>query len=208
MSKCLLAIYLFISVSCLAGAEGISKAKNAILFIGDGMGPTVLQATRLQFKGVRGSLPIDRFPHVAKVKTYCRDKIVTDSGAGASAMATGQKVPYSTLSTRLPKDFQLAETDEAIRQHQGEPIPTLVELAAAKGKRTGLVTTTEVFDATPAAFYAHVSHRKNFAKIFSDLAVSPLHLLMGGGWLEVSRHQKELAETLKLMKGLSAILHL
>lgn len=101
------------------------------------MGPSVLQATRLQFKGVRGYLATDRFPHVAKVKTYSRDQIVTDSGAAASAMATGHKVPYSTLSSELPRAFELPKTPEDIAKNQGKALPTLVELAAAKGKKLG-----------------------------------------------------------------------
>ena len=75
--------------------------------------------------------------------------VTTDSGAAATAMATGQKVVETVISQSIPGDFSDLETS--------------LEYWQARGKRAGLVTTSYIEDATPAAFAAHVVSR-----IFTD----------------------------------------
>lgn len=149
--------------------------KNLILFIGDGMGSTVINATRLQFHGKGGALTIDSFPHTAKIKTSSLDNWVTDSAAAATAMATGRKTVNGALSVVMDSN----------RAKSSIPSPTLLEMAARSGKRVGLLTTTHITDATPAAFYSHVDNRKSTEEIVQNLSVSPVNLIMGGGWKDL-----------------------
>jgi alkaline phosphatase len=153
--------------------------KNLILFIGDGMGSTVINATRLQFYGKGGALTIDSFPHTAKVKTSSLETWVTDSAAAATAMATGKKVPNGTLSV----------VRDSSNEKPSIPAPTLLEIATKAGKKVGLLTTTHITDATPAAFYAHVENRKNTERIVQDLGLSPVNLIMGGGWKDLKSQE-------------------
>lgn len=149
-----------------------STVKNLILFVGDGMGSNVINAARLQFHGKDGSLNIDRFPYTAKIRTSPLKGWVTDSAAAGTAMATGKKTLNGTLSM-IPDP-----------KTEGKFLPqtTLLEFAAKKGKKVGLITTTSILDATPAAFYSHVENRKMTENIIKDLSQSPVNLIIGAGW--------------------------
>jgi alkaline phosphatase len=160
-------------------APSKKNPKNLILFIGDGMGSTVINATRLQFYGKGGALTLDSFPHTAKVKTSSLDNWVTDSAAAATAMATGKKVANGALSVIM----------DSKSEKPSIPAPTLLEMAAKAGKKVGLLTTTHITDATPAAFYSHVDSRKNTERIVQDLSLSPVNLIMGGGWKDLKSQE-------------------
>jgi alkaline phosphatase len=115
--------------------------KNVILLIGDGFGIGHVTLA----KNVRGEkFRIGTMPVVGVFTTHCADRAVTDSAAGATALATGAKTNYEMLSLD-PKTLA--------------PLPTVLERAEEAGKATGLVTTTYFWDATPAAFAAHARHR-------------------------------------------------
>lgn len=143
------------------------------------MGSSVINATRLQFYGKGGALTIDSFPYTAKVKTSPLNHWVTDSAAAATAMATGNKAPNGSLS------FLKATSPDK----KDLKLPTLLELASRAGKRVGLVTTTTITDATPSAFYAHVENRKETEMIVKDLALSPVDIILGGGWKDIQSQQ-------------------
>jgi alkaline phosphatase len=96
MLKISLLVLTFVYSTCLLAIP----AKNAILFIGDGFGPSVVNATRVHFYGKAGQLHLDKFPHTARVKTYAVGDIVTDSAAAGTAMASGVK----TLNGVIGKD--------------------------------------------------------------------------------------------------------
>ncbi|MDX1582650.1 MAG: alkaline phosphatase [Thermoanaerobaculia bacterium] len=119
------------------GPEG---PQNIILLIGDGMGMTHFTVLD-QIRGEESSLP--RFTSAAIVTTHSADSLVADSGASATAMATGIKTINGALSMTP----------------SGEPVETVLELAEEKGMATGLVTTSRFWDATPAAFAAHTMDR-------------------------------------------------
>lgn len=160
------------------------KAKNVVLFIGDGMGPTVITATRLHYKGSKGQLFMEGLPHMAKVTTYADKYMVTDSAAGATAMATGQKVENGVLSMKgasppKMKSFPIG-TDK-----KGTEIQTIMDLAVKAGKSVGVVTTANVLHATPAAFYAHTNFRKDYDSIMKQLAKSDMKIALGGGAKQV-----------------------
>jgi len=155
-----------------------TRAKNIIFFLGDGMGINTLTAARIYAVGEDGELTIDTLPESAFVKTFSNDAQVTDSAASMSAYMTGVKQNNGVISmssdTRSISPAADANGNKQVsRCENGRPMPTLAELAKARGMAAGVVTTTSVTDATPAAAYAHACHRK----IESDIATA---LVPGG----------------------------
>lgn len=148
-----------------AGAElahrrqGHARARNLILFVGDGMSLTTVAAARIlegQRRGESGEenlLAFERMPYTAFAKTYNTDTQTPDSAGTMTALATGVK-------TRLGL---IAAGPEAARGDcsgaQAHPLTTVFELAESAGLSTGLVTTTRLTHATPAALYAHSADR-------------------------------------------------
>jgi len=142
-----------------AQAELAPPAKNVILFIGDGMGVSTVTAIRIldgQQKGMPGEanvLPFERFPHVALAKTYEVNQQVGESAGTGTAIMSGQKTNAGFIGV----------SKEAVRKNcasaKGHHLPTILELAELAGKSTGVVTTTRLTHATPAATYAHVPER-------------------------------------------------
>lgn len=140
------------------------QPKNIILFIGDGMGPQQVKAAQM-FMG--SPLSFEGFPRIGLMNTSSAGSPVTDSAAAATAMATGVKVMNGVLSIRLPGD--------------ASDIDTVLEHYKAKGKSVGLVTTTYITHATPAAFASHVPSRDNANEIARQYLMDPLpEVLMGG----------------------------
>jgi len=140
---------------------------NTILFIGDGMGYEHVAAAGYYANGTSGTLSFERFPYQGEVTTYSASAAITDSAAAATAMATGRKVNNGVISTALPGD--------------GSELKTILEYAAEAGKRTGLVTTTAMTHATPAAFGAHEPSRNLGSRIAQDyLNQSRPNVLFGG----------------------------
>jgi len=149
-------------------AAAAAKAKNVILMIGDGMGFEQVRATSYFMAGRSGALSMESMPVSGEMatSTAVRDA-VTDSAAAGAAMATGVKVRNGVLSLRIPGD--------------GKPLPTILEICRDNGLRTGLVTTTYLTHATPAAFAAHVPRRGMAREIAKAYLVSGVNVLMGGG---------------------------
>ncbi len=135
------------------------KAKNVILFIGDGMGITTVTAARIlegQQRGQPGEenvLSFDKFPYTALIKTYNTDAQTADSAGTMSAIVTGVKTRIGYLSVNQ----NVVRGDHA--SAKGNETPTILELAERAGLSTGVVTTTRVTHATPAACYAHSPER-------------------------------------------------
>ena len=140
--------------------------KNVIFFLGDGMGMTTLTAARIYSVGEDGDLTIDTLPETAFIKTYSNDAQVTDSAPSMSAYMTGVKMNNEVLSMSadtVAKD-PLADANgnklaNGCGTSNGTPVTTLVEMAKNSGLSAGVVTTTRVTHATPAATYAHICHR-------------------------------------------------
>ncbi len=137
------------------------RARNVILFVGDGMGISTLTAARIlegQLNGKSGEenrLSFESFPNLALAKTYSWDQQTSDSAPTMTAIITGYKAREGMLSV----DHLTArgECDAAvIAQHT---LPTLLEQAALAGKSTGVVSTARLTHATPAATYAHTPVR-------------------------------------------------
>lgn len=135
------------------------RAKNVILFIGDGMGVSTVTAARIlagQLAGNTGEeneLYFENFPNVAFSKTYNVNQQTPDSAGTMTAMATGVKTNAALISVN-----QYVSLGDC-RSMQGNSLPTLLEMAENKGMSTGIVTTARITHATPAANYAHSMHR-------------------------------------------------
>ncbi|KAI1285278.1 Alkaline phosphatase, tissue-nonspecific isozyme [Halotydeus destructor] len=149
------------------------KAKNVILFLGDGMSITTLTAARIlkgQLKGEsgeEGQLYFETFPHTSLIKTYNIDRQVPDSAGTATAFLCGVKANYETIGVNA--HISAADTDcSAIKQHS---VPSILDWATKAGKSAGVVTTTRITHATPAASYAHAATRywENDGKLHPDL---------------------------------------
>ena len=136
------------------------KARNVILFIGDGMGVSTVTAARIlqgQQNGEPGEenlLSFERFPWLALSKTYNANQQTPDSAGTMSAIMTGEK----TLAGVIAVDADARRGNcAASREHA---LPTLLEQAEQEGRSTGIVTTTRLTHATPAATYAHSAERE------------------------------------------------
>jgi alkaline phosphatase len=171
------------------------KAKNVILFIGDGMGISTITAARIydgQSRGETGeenSLSFERFPNVALVKTYNTNQQVPDSAGTATAMNSGVKTRAAVLG--VGPAAHLGDCAEGL----ANPLLTLGEIAKANGKGLGIVTTTRITHATPAAVFAHTPHRdweddkaipeaeraKGCTDIAAQLVATPFDIALGGG---------------------------
>ncbi|SEO55944.1 alkaline phosphatase [Paenibacillus sp. OV219] len=142
-----------------------SQTKNVILFVGDGMGTAQRDAIRLATVGEKGKLAMDTMPYVGLLHTSSTIP-VTDSAAAATAFASGVKTYNGAIG--------MDENKKSVK--------TIMEYAKDAGKSTGVVTTSQVTDATGAAFGAHVENRA----LQSDIALqyltkSKIDVILGGG---------------------------
>jgi alkaline phosphatase len=150
MRHVLVALLLACIVPWGAAAEG-RDVRNVVLIIGDGMDEQQITIARNYLMGPGGRLELDRLPVRGNVLVLTVDEddprrpvYVADSANSATAMATGVVTSRGRLATRPGRE---------------EPIATIVELAQRAGLATGIVTTSSVTDATPAAFMAHINRR-------------------------------------------------
>ncbi len=192
-----------ISTALLAALFGAPQAqaadaKNVILFIGDGMGPTVLTATRLYKVGEEGNLEMMKLARSARIKTFSNDAQTTDSAPSMAAYTTGVKMNNEVIAmssdTKAVAPGKDANGNKGVNNcasDNGKPVPTILELAKAAGKSVGAVTTTELTHATPAATYSHICHRDAAYAIaeqavpggagFNTALGNGVDVLMGGG---------------------------
>lgn len=138
------------------------KVKNVILMIGDGMGMTQVSTAWVANKG---KLYFDNFRYIGFSRTTAANKLITDSGASATAMATGKKTKYHAVGVDT----------------LGNDLPTLTDLARAKGLATGLVVSCSLTDATPASFAANNIDREEEEELATDFLHSEVDVLFGGG---------------------------
>lgn len=137
------------------------KAKNVILFVGDGMGVSTVTAARIlegQMNGKTGEenrLFFESFPYLALSKTYSWDQQTSDSAPTMTAMVTGYKAREGMLSVNHTTTRGECDADVIA----AKSLPTILEQAAAAGKATGVVSTARITHATPAATYAHTPVR-------------------------------------------------
>ena len=154
------------------------KAKNVILFIGDGMSLAHRVAARVLAKGIAegktfGKLAIDDMPQMALVATAGSDSIITDSANSASAYATGHKAAVNAMGVYADR------TPDPLDDPRVETITSLVKRRL--GMAVGIVTNTEVEDATPAAMVAHTRRRSEYDRIVEQFFAAKPDVIMGGG---------------------------
>jgi alkaline phosphatase len=146
-------------------------ARNVIVLIGNGLGPATTTAARLMRYREDGALAMDVMPTLGRVRTWSLDAQTTDSAAAASALLTGVKVRNDVVAMDTnTRSNGYAPGRDAIRNvvaaenrcpalNNGNPATTLLELAIAKDRSTGIVTTGRLTSGPAAASYAHVCHR-------------------------------------------------
>ncbi|MBV5294751.1 MAG: alkaline phosphatase [Curvibacter lanceolatus] len=168
MKSWLIASTLAVATLTACGGSSSTPPKNVLFFLGDGMGLTTLTAARIYAAGEDGSLTIDTLPESAFVKTYSADAQVTDSAPSMSAYMTGVKMNNEVISMSPDTsaynktsfaDYVSGADSTCPTSGNGSSVPTLLEIAKSKGLATGVVTTTRITHATPAATYSHICHR-------------------------------------------------
>ena len=139
------------------------KAMNVIYMIGDGMALPQVYAAML---ASHDKMTFSQFPYIGVVDTHSASNDITDSAAAGTALASDHKTNNAMLGVN-PDSI---------------PVKTVLEVMAEQGKETGIVVSSYVTHATPAAFYAKVPHRKQYEEIAMQMAENPyLNLIIGGG---------------------------
>lgn len=163
MPAALLTVLLLLSVLLLlpGALRGQEKPDNIILLIGDGMGLAHVSALLL----AKGSASFSAFPVAGFSVTTSASHGITESAAGASALSTAHKVTNGSVAM-----------DDA-----GHALPSLLERARHYGKATGVVVTSSITHATPAAFLAHCASRSQEYDIALQIADGATDVLIGGG---------------------------
>ncbi len=156
-------------------ADARGKAKNVILFVGDGMGVSTVTAARIlegQNLGKLGEehqLSFERFPFAGLAKTYNVDAQVPDSAGTMTAMVSGVKTNVGVVG--VDEDVIRGDCSSAA----GNELITTLELAEISGKATGVVTTARITHATPAATYAKSAERN-----WEDISDMPAEAVQAG----------------------------
>ena len=140
-----------------------SRVKNVILLIGDGMGLAQIYAG---LTANRGDLNLAKLLNIGFSKTSAADTYITDSAAGATAMATGQKTNNRAIGV----------------DSTGKSLPAIPMLIKKWNMASGLISAGAMTDATPAAYYAHQPDRMFEREIASDFLRNPVDILIGGGY--------------------------
>ncbi|XP_076680610.1 alkaline phosphatase [Andrena cerasifolii] len=170
-----------------------NKAKNVIVFVGDGMSPDTITASRIYRADETSHLAWEKFPHIGILKTYNVNKQVPDSASTATALFGGVKTNYEVVGV----DGNVPLGDCPASLDTNHHVDSIVSWAQAVGKDTGFVTTTRVTHATPAPLYAHSADRrweceakmpagaarcKDIARqLVEDLPGRDIKVIMGGG---------------------------
>ena len=154
------------------------KARNVVLLIGDGLSLAHRVAARMLSKGIAegkafGKLAMDDMPQMALVATAGTDSIITDSANSASAYATGHKTAAGAMGVYADR------TADPFDDPRVETIVSLVKRRHAMA--VGIVTDTEIQDATPAAMVAHTRRRGAYDQIVAQYFAAQPDVLMGGG---------------------------
>lgn len=147
-------------------ASGETQPKNVILFVADGAGPAYFTMARDYQRRLIGreTLFIDDYL-TGSVRTYSSNQRVTDSAAGATAYAAGVKTYNGAIGV------------DSLRR----PVGTVLEAAEEQGRLTGMVATSRITHATPAAFSAHVPTRGMEDEIAAQQITQGIDVIIGGG---------------------------
>ncbi len=172
----LAAVVLVMMTACNNRTESQEPAKavNVIYMIGDGMSLPQVYAAKL---ASGEEMTFQQFPYIGVVDTHSASNDITDSAAAGTALASDHKT----------NNAMLGMNPDTI------PVMTVLEALAGQGKETGIVVTSYVAHATPAAFYAKVPHRKQYEDIAVQMAENPyLNLIIGGGMKHFNQREDSL----------------
>lgn len=168
-SLALIAVAGLLASSPARGGDGVGaeQGTSVVVLIGDGMGPAERAAIQYRLYGKTVRQPMDDQEHYGMLRTHAKGGgIVTDSAAGATAMATGVKTKRNYVGVGP----------------NGKPLPTLLEIADDEGKSTAIISDNDVTNATLAGFAAHHDDRDNKRVIANQyLAGTRPDLIFGGG---------------------------
>lgn len=170
----------FLSVQTIVDKPALSKEqkvkpKNVILLIGDGMGIGQMEIARLFEHGLEGRLFIETLPYTAIVHTSSSNNRVTDSAAGGTALAIGQKTNNGMIGITP----------------NGKNKDSILDSFKKDGKKTAIITTNSVTDATPASFTASVNNRwADQEEIAKQQLSNKVDIIMGGGKKYFTRPDK------------------
>lgn len=139
-----------------------SKVKNVILLIGDGMGLAQIYAG---YTGNFGALNLFRLLNIGFSKTSSFSNYITDSAASGTAMATGKKTHNRSVGV----------------DPVGAPLQSIPDLIAPLGMQSALISSGNITDATPGAFFGHNKERSRYDAIAKDFLQSPVSILIGAG---------------------------
>ena len=131
----------------------VENVKNIILLIGDGMGPEQIKAGSIEKEG---GLYMERMPNRVFVETRSVDSSITDSAAAGTALATGVRTNNGRVGLSPDEDY----------------LKTIVDIAKEQGKSTGIITTEELYGATPMTFSAHSGARSDYQGLMESAARS------------------------------------
>jgi alkaline phosphatase len=146
--------------------DGLDKpVKNLIILIGDGTG---LAQWYAGYTANNQSLNVFNMMQIGLSKTSSYDNYITDSAPGATAISSGYKGNNRSVGV----------------DHTGVAHPSLTELVARQGWKTGIITSGDMRDATPAAFYGHRAERSDFPGMLQDLVNAPIDILAGAGAIQ------------------------
>ena len=149
-----------------------NEIRNVIFLIGDGMG---LEQVSCAWVLNHGKLNLDNMPVVGISRTYCLDDLITDSAAGGTALAVGIKTKYSHVGTDA----------------EGNPVPSMLVKAQELGKKTGVVVTCHMADATPADFCCHSDDRYKYDEVIAGYAECGVDYIAGGGLDYFGKNRKD-----------------
>jgi alkaline phosphatase len=155
------------------------RARNVILFIGDGLSIAHRTAARVLAKGLvegryGGELAIDDMPHMALVSTSGMDSLITDSANSMSAYSTGHKSCLNAMG------IYCARNKSALAHPRVETLTELVKRRYGS-MGVGIVTNTEIEDATPAGMVVHIRRRSDYDEIVRMFYEAKPEVMMGGG---------------------------
>lgn len=156
------------------------KPRNIIFLIGDGMSVTHVYAG-LTANG--GELFINNFKHIGFAKTSSSDNFITDSAAGGTALSTGVKTYNGAIGVGPDK----------------APLKTILQAAIENGLAGGLVSTSAITHATPAAYIAHQDSRSSYEAIAADFLKTDIDVFIGGGYNHFAKREdgKDLVKELE-----------
>ncbi|NLY46256.1 MAG: alkaline phosphatase [Tissierella sp.] len=194
----MLVLILLMTSTTLGFAQEVNNVsiENVILLVPDGTRVDSITLTRWYNGG--GPLAMDEMA-CGLVRTYNSDSPIADSAPSANAMATGFKSKTGFIGV-LPDENTMPTLAPLADGDARKPVASVLEAAKLAGKATGLVSTSEVMHATPAAFSAHYPDRSNYDVLSKHMVYNNIDIVFGGGYnFMVAEGRKDDADMLSIL---------